>query len=165
MGGGVARVGNWISLVILNEELDDIIRILKPQKIQEYWLIKYEILVYETKKQEYGYLGVKLDPLDPPVLGGMLSGEGVLRAGKVVLIAERGYKNMDHMDKNFFVLFHPLSNIEMNKYFYYWSRFFGNFCIYKLHRIKDGAYVMNLVYKNIKERIQFYCYWRTYCWA
>lgn len=122
-------------------------------------------MVYEAKKQEYGYLGVKFRTLDPPMLRGMLSGEGVLWAGKVVLIAARGYKNIDHMDENTFVLFHPLSNIEMNKYFYYRSRFVGNFSIYKLHRIKDGAYVMNLVYKNIKEHIGFYCYWRTYCWA
>lgn len=58
-------------------------------------------MVYETKKREYGYLGVKLRTLDPSMVGGMLSWKGVLRAGKGVLIAERGYKNMDHMDKNF----------------------------------------------------------------
>ena len=58
-------------------------------------------MVHETKKQQYGYLGVKFRTLDPLMLGGMLSGKGVLRAEKGVLRAERGYKNMDHMDKNF----------------------------------------------------------------
>ena len=101
MGGGVVRVEKRISLFILNEELDDIIRIIKSQKIQEYWLIKYEIFIYETKKQEYGYLGVKFRTLDSSMLRGMLSGKGVVRVEKGVPMAERGYKNMDHMDKKF----------------------------------------------------------------
>ena len=37
--------------------------------------------------------------------------------GKGVSIAGRGYNNVDHMDKKNLVHFHPLSNVEIFKYF------------------------------------------------
>ena len=37
--------------------------------------------------------------------------------GKGVSKAGRGYNNMDHMDKKNLVPFHPLSNVEIFKYF------------------------------------------------
>ena len=37
--------------------------------------------------------------------------------GKGVSTAGRGYNNMDHMDKKNLVHFHPLSNVEIFKYF------------------------------------------------
>ena len=48
------------------------------------------------------------------------------------------------------VLLHPLSNIDITNYFNYKPRFHGVFSRNNLHRIKDGAYVMNLDDKKRK---------------
>ena len=53
---------------------------------------------------------------------------------------------MDDMDK----LFYHLSNIEINMYFNYKTRFNSVFSRDKLPRIKDGAYVKNLDDKESK---------------
>ena len=53
-----------------------------------------ERVKHEIKKQESGFLVMLLETLNALMLGGMLTGKGVMRAG-------RGYKNMSHMDKNF----------------------------------------------------------------
>ena len=42
------------------------------------------------------------------------------------------------------VLLHPLSKMEITKYFIYESRFNGIFSRNNLPRVKDGVYVINL---------------------
>ena len=68
-----------------------------------------------------------------------ISGREVSRAG-------RGYT-----DKNLLVPLHPLSNIEINQYFNYDSKFNGVFSRNNLPRIKYVPYVINLDDKNSKE--------------
>ena len=58
--------------------------------------------------------------------------------------------------KNVLVALHHLSNIEINKYFNYKPRFYGVFSKSNLHRIKDGAYVINLDDKKVKKHIGFH---------
>ena len=48
------------------------------------------------------------------------------------------------------VLLHPLNNIEITNYFKYEPRFNEVFSRNNLHRIKDGAYLINLDDKNSK---------------
>ena len=72
-----------------------------------------------------------------------ISGRGVRRA-------ERRY-----IDKKFFVPLHRLSNIEITKYFNYEARFNGIFSRDNLPRIKDGAYVINLDEKKVREHMVF----------
>ena len=54
------------------------------------------------KIQECGFLSMLLGTLCASVLGKMLTANSVLRAGKVVVRAGRGYNNVDHIDKNFY---------------------------------------------------------------
>ena len=49
---------------------------------------------HEIKKQWDGFLGMLLGTVDDSMLGNVLTGKGVLRAGT-------GSNNMDHMDKRF----------------------------------------------------------------
>ena len=58
--------------------------------------------------------------------------------------------------KNVLVALHRLSNIEITKYFNYEPRFYGVFSKSNLHRIKDGAYVINLDDKKVKKHIGFH---------
>ena len=51
---------------------------------------------------------------------------------------------------------HPINNIEITNYFNYEPRFNGEFSRNNLHRIKDGAYVVNLDDKNSKGKLGFY---------
>ena len=90
------------------------------------------------KGQEGGFL-----PLLALLLVIKVLRKGVVRAG-------RGHNNMDHMNKNL-VLLHPLNNIEITKYFNYERGFNGVFLRDNLARIKDGAYIINLDNKQIKE--------------
>lgn len=59
------------------------------------------------------------------LLGNLLAGKAVIRAGKYIVRAGTGFNNIHHMDKEFFVLFHYLSNTEIAKYFNYERRFNG----------------------------------------
>ena len=60
------------------------------------------MLLHNKKRQEGGFLGMLLGNLVALMLGNMLTGKYVLRAGKVVVRTGGGYKNIDHMDKNFY---------------------------------------------------------------
>ena len=103
--------------------------------------------VSETeKRQEGGILS-----LLAPILFKSIFGKGVTRTGRGVTRTERGvmravreYNNMDHLNKNFSVLLHSLSNIKITKCFNYKPRFNGAFSKDNLPTIKDGAYVINL---------------------
>ena len=61
------------------------------------------------------------------------------------------------MNKNL-VLRHPLSNIEITKYFNYEPVFIGVFSRDNLPRIKDGAYVINLDGKQSRNTLGFISY-------
>ena len=56
----------------------------------------------------------------------------------------------------FLVLLHLLSKIEITTYFNYEPRFNGIYSRDKLTKIKDGAYVINLDDKKVKELIRFH---------
>ena len=53
------------------------------------------------KKQKAGLLDALIAPLAALLLGSMLTGRGIVRAGRAAVRAGTGYKNMDHMSKNF----------------------------------------------------------------
>ena len=125
---GVARAGKGVTLVIMNEDMNDIIRILKSLENLGALIVGVsEPAKHDIKKQEIEFLGMLLGTL------------GASTAG-------REYNDMDDMDK----LFYHLSNIEINMYFNYKTRFNSVFSRDKLPRIKDGAYVKNLDDKESK---------------
>ena len=65
-------------------------------------------------------------------------------------VTEKGYNNTDHINTKSLVPLHPLSNIEITKYFNYNPRFNDVFSRENLPTIKDGAYAINLNDKQSK---------------
>ena len=65
-----------------------------------------ETVKHVIKKQEQGFLCIFLPTSVSLMLGNILSGKGVMRAGK-------GCNNMDNMDEYLY----PLGNVKINKYF------------------------------------------------
>ena len=93
-GREVGRASKGIVLVILNEDMDDIIRIIKSLENSCVLLDGVgETVKHEVKKQEGGFFGMLLGTLGASVLGNMLTRKRVMRA-------RTGYSNMDHTDKN-----------------------------------------------------------------
>ena len=84
---GVAKVGIGISLVISNEKMDDIIRVIKsPENIIYLLLLSIdgasETVKHEIKKQGGEFPGMLFGNLDASMLGNMLTGKSVLRCCK-----------------------------------------------------------------------------------
>ena len=57
----------------------------------------------KLKKQEGVFLGMLLGTLGASMLGKMLAKKGVVRPGKGVIIADKGYNNMNYMNKNVYL--------------------------------------------------------------
>ena len=101
-GKGAVRAGKGFTLFISNEDMNDIIKIIKSLKDSGLLIDGVtETVKNEIKKQEGGFLGALLAPLAAslvqPVISSVvegISGRGVRRAG-------RGY-----MDKHFY--FHSI---------------------------------------------------------
>ena len=130
-----ARAGKEITLVISIENMDGIVRIIKSLKNSNI-LIGGVSVKHEIKNQEGGIVGILLGICDASMLGNMMKwekGKGVARAGKGVIVAGRGYNNVDHV-----------SNIEIIKYLNYKPRFNGVCSRDNLSRIKDWALIINL---------------------
>ena len=70
------------TLIILNEEMNDIIKIiqaLEDSSILLKWVTK--TIKNEIKEQKWGFLSVLLGTLGASLLGTLLSGKGIVRAG------------------------------------------------------------------------------------
>ena len=90
----------------------------------------------------FGTLGASL-------LGNLLTdGKGMMRAGEGIVRAGEGIKKKK---QNLLIPFHPLTNIEINKYYKNETRFNGVYSRNNLpDKIKKGAYVIKLdEYANI----------------
>ena len=97
----------------------------------------------ETKEQRGGFLSMLLGSLGASLLGNLLTGgKGIMRAGDGIVRAGSGSKKKK---LNFLLLFHPLTNIEINEYYKNEPRFSGVYSRNNLpNKIKKGAYVINL---------------------
>ena len=85
---GVVRAGKRVALVTLNENMDDIIRIIKSLKNSDILIDRVsETVKHEIKKQESGFLGAMMLPMAASliapmasILGNILTGKGAIRA-------------------------------------------------------------------------------------
>ena len=109
------RAGNGFTLFISNEDMDDIIEIIKPLENSTVLIDGVTETVHEIKKQEGVFLGALFAPLAAslvqPVIFSVvkgISGGGVRRVG-------------------FLVRLHPSKNIDITNYFNYEPRFHGIF--------------------------------------
>ena len=92
----VLRSGN-ITLIISNDEFNDIIRIIKSLE-DSGLLIKVvtEAVLNEVKEQKGGFLSTLLGTLGASLLGDLLIGKGIYRAGKGKGVLRAGYGNNDN---------------------------------------------------------------------
>ena len=99
----------------------------------------------ETKEQRGGFLSMLLGTLGASLLGNLLNGgKGMMRAGKGIVRAGEGSGSKKE-NLNSLLPFHPLTNIEISKYYKNEPRFNGVYSRNNLpNQIKKGAYVINL---------------------
>ena len=82
-----------------------------------------------------------LGTLGASLLGNLLTGKGIMRAGNGIVCAGSGSKK----NLNSLLPFHPLTNIEIIEYYKNELRFNGVYSRNNLpNKIKRGAYIINL---------------------
>ena len=131
-----------ISLVISNDEMDDILKIVKS--LEDFGLLLKgvsETIQHEAKEQRGGFLSMLLGTLGTSLLVDILSkglsGKGVIRAGEGTIRAFH--------KKSLTLPPHPLTNFEIQEYYQNEPRFNGVFSRDNLcNTIKNGAYLINL---------------------
>ena len=84
MGSGNNNDNNNTTLIISNNEIEDIIKIVKSLE-DSGLLLKgvTETVQNEVKEQKGGFLSMLLGTLGASLLGNILTGQGINRAGKV----------------------------------------------------------------------------------
>ena len=87
------------TLIISNEEINDIMKIVKPPK-EFGFLIKdvSETIKNEAKEQNGGFLRMLLSTLGASLLGNILTGERTIAAGKGTITAD---ENTIRVGQNF----------------------------------------------------------------
>ena len=87
------------TLIISNDEIHDIIKIVKSLK-DSGLLLKgvTETVQNEVKEQKGGFLSMLLGTLGASLLGNLLTGKGIYRAGKGKGVVRAGYGNNNKMD-------------------------------------------------------------------
>ena len=99
------------TLIISNDEMKDILKIVKSFE-DSGLLLKgvSETIKDEAKEQESGFLSMLLGPLGASLLGNMLAGKGVIRAGEGTARVAMDLKSLHLKDLH-------LKNLRLKKYF------------------------------------------------
>ena len=107
-----------------------------------------ETIKNEAKEQKGGFLSMLLGTLGASLLGNMLAGKGVIRAGEGTSRVGYGSKGSSikrSLSTKNLIPPYPLTNFEIQMYSQNEPRFNGVYSRDNLpDKIKDGAYVMNL---------------------
>ena len=92
-GSGATKGAGTTTLIISNDEMDDILKIVKSLE-NSGLLLKgvSETIQHEAKEQRGGFLSMLLGTLGASLLGDILSGKGVIRAGEGTTRASYGSK-------------------------------------------------------------------------
>ena len=122
---------NNTALIISNDEMDDIFKIVKSLENSGVLLKGVsETIQHEAKEQRGGFLSMLLGTLGASLLGDVLSkglsDRGVIRAGEGAI--RDGYGSKRACLKQFLALTpHPLTSFEIQEYYQNESRFNGVF--------------------------------------
>ena len=154
--GSGATKGAGVKLIIEQEDMNDIMKIIKALENSGILLKGVsKAIKNETKEQKGGFLSMLLGTLGASLLGNLLSGgkgvmtagNGIVRAGEgnVGNVAEPKTKGARVKKKlNSLVPFHPLTNIEISEYYKNEPRFNGVYSRNNLpNKIKKGASICN----------------------
>ena len=105
--------GSGIKLIIEEEDMQDIIKIIKELENSDILLKEVSKgIENEIKEQRGGLLSMLLGTLGASLLGNLLTGKGIMTAseGKGIVTAGEGSKKK----LNLLLPFHPLTNIEIS---------------------------------------------------
>ena len=98
------------TLIISNEEMNDIIKIVEALEHSNILLKGLtKTIINETKEQKGGFLSMLLGTLGASLLANLLTGKGIERAGT-------GNHSLNKKRMGFLILPHPLTNFEIQKY-------------------------------------------------
>ena len=144
--GGIQKKmrGDGIKLIIENEDMNDILKIIEELENSGILLKGVtKTIENETKEQRGGLLSMLLGTLGASLLGNLLTGgKGIVHAGEGIVRADEGVKKKQ---LNSLLPFHPLTNFEISKYYKNELKFNGVYSRNNLPKpIKKGAYVINL---------------------
>ena len=90
---------NNTTLIISNDEIEDIIKVVKSLEDSSLLLKRVtETVQNEVKEQKGGFLSMLLGTLGASLLGNLLTGRGIYRAGKGKGVLRAGYGNNNKMD-------------------------------------------------------------------
>ena len=143
------------TLIISNKEMNDVMKILQALQNSN-TLLKgiTKSIENETKEYNRGFIGMLLDTLGASLLENMVPGKGMLRAGYVSKdiqskegkgMLTAGYESKDVRFKKKLTPPHPLTNLEIQKYYQNESRFNGVYSRDNLPKIiNDSAYLINI---------------------
>ena len=136
------------TLIISNDEMEDIIEIIKSLDDSGILLKGVsETVQNEAKEQIGGFFSMLLGTLGASLLRNILVGKGINRASERIVRAS--YGNKKKQQNGFLMPRHPLINFEIQKYYQNEHRFNGVYSRDNLPersstKIKDGAYIINL---------------------
>ena len=135
--------GSGVKLIIEEEDLKDIMKIIEALENSGILLKGVsKTIENETKEQRGGFLSMLLGTLGASLLGNLLTGKGIMRAGDGIV---RGGSGSKKKNLNSLLPFHPLTNIEISEYYKNEPRFNDVYSRNNLpNKIKKGASVINL---------------------
>ena len=152
--GSGATKGAGVKLIIEQEDMNDIMKIIKALENSGILLKGVsKAIKNETKEQKGGFLSMLLGTLGASLLGNILTGgKGIVRAGEGSVASRtkgdgivRAGSGSKKKPLNSLLPFHPLTNIEISEYYANEPRFNGVYSRNNLpNKIKKGAYVINL---------------------
>ena len=125
--------GSGVQLIIEQADMKDIMKIIKALEKSGVLLLGVsKTIENETKEQRGGFLCMLLGTLGASLLGNLLTGKGIMRAGdRIVLVGEGNVVSRAKGDgskkkkPNSLLPFHPLTNIEISEYYKNEPRFNG----------------------------------------
>ena len=129
--------GSGVRLIMEEEDMQDIIKIIKELENSDILLKGVsKTIENEIKEQRGGLLSMLLGTFGASLLGNLLTGKGIMRAGDGIARAgEEVKKNLNSL-----LPFHPLTNIEISEYYKNEPRFNGVYSRNNLpNKIKKGA--------------------------
>ena len=107
--------GDGIKLIIEHKDVNDIMKIIEALENSGILLKGVtKTIENETKEQRGGFLSMLLRTLGASLLGNLLNGKGLARAGEGIVRAGEGVKKNNQ--KSSLMPFHPLRNTEINEY-------------------------------------------------
>ena len=131
------------ALIISIDEMEDIMKIFQALADSGLLLKRVsETIQNKIKEQKKGFLIMLFGTLGPSLLGNILAGKGVVRAG----YGSKGNSSkQSKKGKGFLFKDYPLTNFEIQKYYQNEPRFNGVYSRDDLpDKVKTGTYLINL---------------------